>query len=329
MNSETETRETGRAVLSAGWSLHVKTIWNQLGMLVVLGLLCIFLSLLSPNFLEVSNIINVLKQISIIAILAAGMTFVILTGGIDLSVGSTLALSGVVSVLLSSKGYHPMLAMSAGIVIGMLAGALNGYLTAKMKLPSFIVTLGSYTYIRGLAYVISGGYPIVLQNEFFKFFGSGAILGIPTPIYIMFFIYAVSYYILKNTMFGRHVYAIGGNEQAARLTGLKVERTLIIVYSVSGFLAGLAGIVLAGRLFSGQPTAGIGFELDAIAAVILGGTSFTGGVGTIRGTIIGALIMGVLSNGLTLLDVSYYWQLVVKGAVIVLAVLLDRMRARG
>lgn len=308
--------------------LNIKELWNQYSTIVILVLMCVILSVLTPNFLEVNNLLNVLKQISIIAILAAGMTFVILTGGIDLSVGSTVALSGVISVMLSQQGVNAIIAMAAGVAIGVAAGFVNGYLTAKVKLPAFIVTLGSFTYIRGLAYVISAGYPIVLTDPLFKFFGAGDIVGIPTPIFIMAFIYVITFFVLKYTMFGRHVYAIGGNEEAASLTGIKVGATLIKVYVISGLLSGLAGVVLAGRLYSGQPTAGVGFELDAIAAVILGGTSFTGGVGTIRGTIIGALIMGVLSNGLTLLNVSYYWQLVIKGAVIILAVLLDRLRTK-
>nr|WP_240689474.1 ribose ABC transporter permease [Ammoniphilus sp. YIM 78166] len=296
--------------------------------MMILLLMCVVLSVLTPNFLEVNNLLNVLKQISIISILAAGMTFVILTGGIDLSVGSTVALSGVISVMLSQQGVHAIPAMSVGVMAGILAGFINGYLTAKAKLPAFIVTLGSFTYIRGIAYVLSAGYPIVLTDPLFKFFGSGTVLAIPTPVFIMALVYAIAFFILKYTMFGRHVYAIGGNEEAASLTGIKVGATLIKVYIISGLLAGLAGVVLAGRLYSGQPTAGVGFELDAIAAVILGGTSFAGGIGTIQGTIIGALIMGVLSNGLTLMDVNYYWQLVIKGGVIILAVLLDRLRSK-
>jgi ribose transport system permease protein len=304
-------------------------LWNRLGMIIILVLLCIVLSFIAPNFLEMTNILNVLKQVSIIAILAAGMTIVILTGGIDLSVGSIVALSGVISVMLSANGVNPFIAMLSGIGVGYVVGLINGFFTAKTKLPAFIVTLGSFTYVRGLAYVISGGYPIALQSEVFKFVGSGSIFGIPTPIYIMLFVYAVVYFVLKYTMFGRHIYAIGGNEEAARLTGIKVEKNLINVYSISGLLAGLGGVVLAGRLFSGQPTAGQMYELDAIAAVILGGTRFTGGVGKIQGTIIGVLIMGVISNGLTLMDVNYYWQLVVKGGVIVAAVLIDRLRGRS
>lgn len=308
--------------------VNVKELWNRYSTMMILLLMCVVLSFLTPNFLEVNNLLNVLKQISIIAILAAGMTFVILTGGIDLSVGSTVALSGVISVMLSQQGVNAIAAMAAGVAAGMVAGYVNGYLTAKTKLPAFIVTLGSFTYIRGIAYVLSAGYPIVLTDPLFKFFGSGTVLAIPTPVLIMVLVYAIAFFVLKYTMFGRHVYAIGGNEEAASLTGIKVTANLIKVYMISGLLSGLAGVVLAGRLYSGQPTAGVGFELDAIAAVILGGTSFTGGVGAIQGTIIGALIMGVLSNGLTLLDVSYYWQLVIKGGVIILAVLLDRLRTK-
>lgn len=306
----------------------MQQIFNQLGMLIILILLIIVMMAFAPNFTSTNNILNVLKQSSITAILAAGMTIVILTGGIDLSVGSTLALSGVVSVLLSNAGVPVALAMAAGIAIGCAAGAINGYFTAGPKLPPFIVTLGSMTYLRGLAYVITGGYPVVLASESFKFVGAGHILGIPTPIYVMTFVYITMFIVLKYTMFGRHVYAIGGNEEAARLSGIKVEKTLIFTYSISGLLAGAAGVVMASRLFSGQPMVGVGAELDAIAAVILGGTSFVGGFGRIQGTIIGVLIVAVLTNGMTLLNVDFYWQQVVKGLVIVAAVLLDRLRSR-
>ena len=325
--------DTNIATMSTGNKQAMRSklmyYWNQLGMLTILVLLCVLMAVFAPNFMEVTNVLNVLKQVSITAILAAGMTIVILTGGIDLSVGSTLALSSVLSVMLTNAGVNPVVSMAGGAAAGYAIGAINGYFTAAAKLPSFIVTLGSMTYVRGLAYVISGGYPIVLQNSTFKFVGAGYILGIPAPIYIMALVYIVMFFMLKYTMFGRHVYAIGGNEEAARLTGIKVEKTLIHVYSISGFLAGVAGVVMAGRLFSGQPMVGVGAELDAIAAVVLGGTSFVGGFGRIQGTIIGVLIMGVLTNGLTLLNVDYYWQLVVKGGVIVIAVLLDRLRSRS
>lgn len=302
--------------------------FDQLGMVIILFLLCVAMAIFAPHFLEVNNALNVLKQLSFTAILAAGMTIVILTGGIDLSVGSIVALSGVISVLSLNHGVNPIIAILLGIAVGIVAGFINGYLTAVPKLPSFIVTLGSMTYLRGLALVISGGYPMVLTNSTFKFLGAGSILGIPTPIYIMSLIYLIMFFVLKYTMFGRHVYAIGGNEEAARLTGIKVEKTLIKVYTISGLLAGLTGVVLAGRLFSGQPTAGMEYELQAIAAVILGGTSFVGGFGRIQGTLIGVLIIAVLNNGLTLLNVDSYWQKVVTGAVIVAAVLLDRLRTK-
>ncbi|WP_163531308.1 ABC transporter permease [Halobacillus ihumii] len=306
---------------------NLATLWNRLGMIIILILLCIVMTIMAPNFLEASNITNILKQVSVIAILAAGMTIVILTGGIDLSVGSIVALSGVVSVMASQAGINPFLAMILGMGVGYLIGFINGFFTAKIGLPAFIVTLGSMTYVRGLAYVSSGGYPVVLESSTFKFIGAGSILSIPTPIYIMLFVYVVMFLVLKYTMFGRHIYAIGGNEEAARLTGIKVKKTLVNVYSISGLLAGLGGVVLAGRLYSGQPTAGNMYELDAIAAVILGGSKLAGGVGKVQGTIIGVLIMGVITNGLTLMDVSYYWQLVVKGGVIVSAVLIDRLRS--
>jgi ribose transport system permease protein len=308
---------------------RLQQIFNQLGMLIILVMLIVVMMIFAPNFTDTSNILNVLKQSSITAILAAGMTIVILTGGIDLSVGSTLALSGVISVMLTNAGVPPVIAMFAGAGVGYVAGAINGYFTAVPKLPSFIVTLGSMTYLRGLAYVITGGYPVVLASDTFKFIGAGYILGIPTPIYVMALVYFVMFIMLKYTMFGRHIYAIGGNEEASRLTGIKVGRTLINVYSISGLLAGVAGVVMAGRLFSGQPMVGIGAELDAIAAVILGGTSFVGGFGRIQGTIIGVLIVAVLTNGMTLLNVDFYWQQVVKGLVIVIAVLLDRLRSRA
>lgn len=309
------------------YGLSIRKIWNQLGMLIVLVAICLVLAIFAPNFTDTGNILNILKQSSVNGILAAGMTLVILTGGIDLSVGSTIALSGVVSVLLSTHGVNPYIAMIAGIAVGHLAGWINGFLTARTKLPSFIVTLGSMTYIRGAAYVISGGLPTILVSDQFKFFGSGKVLSVPTPIYIMLGVYLVIFIMLKYTMFGRHIYAIGGNEEAARLTGIKVEKTLIKVYAISGLCAGLAGVVLAGRLISGQPNAGNMAELDAIAAVVLGGTSLAGGIGRIQMTIIGVLILGVIRNGLTLLNVSFFWQTVITGIVIVLAVLLDRLRS--
>ncbi len=302
--------------------------WQSLGMTVVLIVLCIIMAFLAPHFLTFRNVINVARQVSINAILAAGMTFVILTGGIDLSVGSALAVSGVVSVWLTTKsGLPPALAVLAGIAIGAVCGMLNGVLISKFKLSPFIVTLGALTYLRGFAYVTTGAYPIISDSLGFGFLGQGSVGFLPWPVIIALLMFVLGYIVLKRTVFGRRIYAIGGNEQAARLSGINVDRTLIWVYTISGICAGIAGIIFSARLLSAQPTGGDGYELDAIAAVILGGTSFTGGVGSIVGTAIGALIIGVLNNGLVLMDVPFFYQLIIKGAVIIVAILLDRIRS--
>jgi ribose transport system permease protein len=307
---------------------RIYRLWQQLGMALVLILLCIIMAIIAPHFLEVGNILNVARQVSINAVLAAGMTFVILTGGIDLSVGSALAVAGVLAVGLDASGVPSIFAVLGGLVAGALCGLLNGVLVAKTKLPSFIVTLGAMTYLRGLAYVTTGAYPLIKSNLGFGFLGGGLLGPIPVPVIIALLVYIVGYIILTRTTFGRHVYAIGGNEQAARLSGMRVDLNLIWVYVISGICAGIAGIIFAARLVSGQPTGGQGYELDAIAAVILGGTSFTGGQGSILGTLIGVFIIGVLNDGLVLMNVPFFYQLVIKGAVIVLAVLIDRFRSR-
>ena len=302
--------------------------WQSLGMTVVLIVLCIFMAFLAPHFLTFRNVINVARQVSINAILAAGMTFVILTGGIDLSVGSALAVAGVISVwLTTNSGLSPALAVLAGIAIGAVCGMLNGVLISKFKLSPFIVTLGALTYLRGFAYVTTGAYPIINENLGFGFLGQGSIGFLPWPVIIALLVFVIGYIVLKRTVFGRRIYAIGGNEQAARLSGMNVDWVLIWVYTISGMCAGIAGIIFSARLLSAQPTGGDGYELDAIAAVILGGTSFTGGVGSIVGTVIGALIIGVLNNGLVLMNVPFFYQLIIKGAVIIVAILLDRIRS--
>jgi len=308
---------------------RVYLLWQQLGMALVLIILCIIMSAIAPNFLDFRNLINVMRQVSINAILAAGMTFVILTGGIDLSVGSGLAVAGVISVWLSVKGVNPLFAVLAGIIIGGLCGLLNGLLIARLKLPAFIVTLGALTYLRGIAYVTTGAYPLIKTDLGFAFLGDGYLGPIPWPVVVAALVFILGYIVLTRTTFGRHIYAIGGNEQAARLSGINVDLNLIWVYTISGLCTGLAGIIFSARLLSGQPTGGNGYELDAIAAVILGGTSFVGGQGSIIGTLIGALIIGVLNNGLVLLDVPFFYQLIIKGAVIVIAVLIDRIRAQA
>ena len=299
------------------------------GMLPVLILICILFAVLTPNFLTENNIINVVRQASINIVLAAGMTFVILTGGIDLSVGSVLGLTAVMAVVVSLVPGFGWAAVPAALLTGLIIGVLTGVIIAYLGLPPFIVTLGTYTAIRGAAYLAAGGTTVINSNIGFAWIGNGYLGPIPWLVIIALLIIAVSAFILHGTVLGVHVYAVGGNPQAARLTGIPVSLVLIFVYGVSGLLSGLAGAMSASRLYSAQGQLGIGYELDAIAAVILGGTSFSGGIGNVFGTLVGALIIAVLNNGLTLLNVSFYWQLVIKGAVIVLAVTLDKLRTRG
>lgn len=275
-----------------------------------------------------SNILNVLRQVSINALIAFGMTFVILTGGIDLSVGSILALTGAVTAGMMASGVDPILAMLLGLFLGAVLGAINGVIIAKGKVAPFIATLATMTIYRGLTLVYTEGRPIsgLGDSMAFQMLGKGYFLGIPIPVVTMLVSFGILYFILKKTTFGRRVYAVGGNEEASVLSGINADRIKIYVYSLVGALAALASLILTSRLNSAQPTAGQMFELDAIAAVVLGGTSLTGGRGWIVGTLIGALIIGVLNNGLNLIGVSSFFQQVVKGAVILLAVLLDRKK---
>jgi len=288
-------------------------------------ILVIVLSFLSDYFFTVNNLLNIIRQVSIIAIMAFGMTFVILTGGIDLSVGSLLAVSAAVTAgLIINVGIFYLLVIPIGMLIGILLGGFSGLMVAKAKMPAFIVTLGMMTIARGLTLIYTDGRPISGFNEDFRFIGAGHIGGIPVPVIIMLIILFICYITLKKTPYGRYVYAIGGNEEAAKLSGINVDRIKMSVYALSGLLSAISGIILASRLNSAQPTAGSGYELDAIATVVLGGTSLSGGQGGVIGTIIGALIIGVLNNGLNLLNVSSFYQQVAKGAVILIAVYIDR-----
>lgn len=302
--------------------------WDRVGILLVLAVLIIFMSLVAPNFNRVDNLLNILRAISINAILAAGMTFVILTAGIDLSVGSTVAVSGVVAVLAAISGIPAPLAILIGMGAGALCGLINGALTAYLALAPFIVTLGMMTFLRGLAYTLTEGRPIVSSDLSFRLLGSGYWFGIPIPVYIMVLVYVVAWFLLERTSYGRHVYAVGGNSKAARLAGVKVERITASVYVIAGTCAGIAGLIFAARVISAQPTAGQGYELDAIAAVVLGGTSLAGGRGRIIGTLVGSAILGVLTTGLVLLNVPFFTQLLVKGAVIIFAVAIDSLKQR-
>jgi ribose transport system permease protein len=302
---------------------------QKLGPLIGLIVIVVILSILSSDFLTLNNIFNVLRQVSINALIAFGMTFVILTGGIDLSVGSILALSSAYTAGLLTNGTDPILAILVGLLAGTAMGAINGLIITKGKVAPFIATLATMTIYRGFTLVYTEGRPITGLSESvtFQMFGKGYFFGIPFPIITMIIAYFILYFLLRKTTFGRGIYAIGGNEEASRLSGLRVDRIKIGVYSLIGLLSALAGTTLASRLNSAQPTAGAAYELDAIAAVVLGGTSLSGGRGWIFGTLIGALIIGVLNNGLNLLNVSSFYQQVVKGGVILLAVILDRKKA--
>ena len=302
--------------------------WDRVGILMVLVALVLLMAIIAPNFNRVDNLLNIARAISINAILAAGMTVVILTGGIDLSVGSTVAVSGVVAVIAAIAGVPAPLAVLLGMAVGALCGLVNGWLTAYLALAPFIVTLGTMTFLRGLAYTITDGQPIVSSSLNFRDLGNGYVGPIPVPVIVMVVVYAVIWFVLERTRYGRHVYAVGGNAEAAKLAGVRVKRVITSVYVLAGACAGLAGVIFAARVISAQPTAGTGYELDAIAAVVLGGTSLAGGRGRIVGTLIGSIILGVLSTGLILMNVPFFTQLLIMGVVIILAVAIDSLKQR-
>ncbi len=304
-------------------------IMQKLGPFLGLIILVAIVSILNPAFLEPLNILNLLRQISINALIAFGMTFVILTGGIDLSVGAILALSSALTAGFIVSGMDPIFAIIVGSIIGAILGMVNGLLITKGKMAPFIATLATMTIFRGLTLVYTDGNPItgLGSNYAFQLFGRGYFLGIPVPAITMLLTFIVLWVLLHKTPFGRRTYAIGGNEKAALISGIKVPRVKILIYSLAGFMSALAGAILTSRLNSAQPTAGTSYELDAIAAVVLGGTSLSGGKGRIVGTLIGVLIIGVLNNGMNLLGVSSFYQSVVKGIVILIAVLLDRKKS--
>ena len=304
--------------------------WQRFGPLLGLATLFVALSFASPYFLTVDNLLNVLRQSSINAILALGQLMVIITAGIDLSIGSVVGVTSVVLAMLLVAGWHPFSACAAAVALGLSIGLLNGLLLTRLRLPHpFISTLGTMNVARGAALLLAGGVPISGLPLAFRGATGGNASGIPMPVIFAAAAYAAAHVFLTRTVWGRDLYAIGGNREAARLAGIPVERRLNLAYALSGFTAALAAIVLAGRMNSGFPLAGSGAELDAIAAAIIGGASFFGGVGTVGGTLIGALIIGFLRNGLNLLDVSAYWQMVVIGCVIVAAVFVDVLRQRG
>lgn len=327
MHTETTSRGVGARAGALG--VRAQGLLGQNGALIALVLLGAVMAVLSPVFLTPQNLLNVGVQAAVVAILAFGQTFVIVSAGIDLSVGSVAALAGIVTgYTASTAGLNPILAILLGLATGVLAGLISGALVAYGRLPAFIATLAMLSVARGLALVLSGGVPLA-QPPAVAWFGRTIGGWLPIPVLIMVVLGAVASFILNRTYTGRAMYAIGGNEEAARLSGINVARQKLVVYTLSGLFAGIAGILLTARLASAQPQSGFTFELDAIAAVVIGGASLSGGVGNASGTLIGALILGVLRNGLNLLNVSAFWQQVVIGAVIALAVMTDTLRRRG
>lgn len=304
---------------------YLKDNWGILAALVVIG---IFLQVYTNGiFLGSKNVMNVLRQVSINANLACGLTMIIILGGIDLSVGSGVALAGVITGgLIAFDGWAILPASLVGILVVTLIGAFNGFVISRTFIPPFVVTLATMNIARGAAYVYTNGQPIRIMDEAFTQIGMGYLGSIPLPVIYSTVFMIITAFILNKTRLGRHIYAVGGNREAARFAGIKINRVLQFAYTFSGLMAGVSGVVLAARMFSGQPTAGDGAEMDAIAATVLGGTSMMGGSGRIGGTLIGVLIIGVLSNGLNLMNVNSFWQYIVKGVVILLAVYVDVLK---
>ncbi|MDD2518751.1 MAG: ribose ABC transporter permease [Bacilli bacterium] len=305
----------------------VKDFLGKNTALVGLIVLILIITVIDINFIQISNLSNVLRQVSINGLIALGMTFVILTGGIDLSVGSIFALTGAVLTKMLLSGVDPVIAIILTLILGALLGLVNGVLISYGKLQAFIATLGTMTLYRGITRVFMDGRPITgFKSDLVNEIGRGYFLGIPIPTIILIIAIIIVAFILKKTIFGKEVYAVGGNETAARFSAININRVKMKVYTISGFLTTIASIILASRLNSTQPNAGMGYELDAIAAVVLGGTSLAGGRGRVFGTVVGILIIGFLNNGLNILGVTSFYQDVVKGVVILLAVLIDRKK---
>ena len=306
-----------------------RNLLHRFGLLLVILLVGLFLSLSTDSFMSVANLTNVARQVSINGILAVGVTFVLLTAGVDLSLGSVVALSGVACATFAHPGDHSVFVpIAVGLLTGAACGLVNGALVTLGGVAPFIVTLGMMTIARGLALIFSGGRPVAdMSNELTAL--AGDFVGIPIPVLCFAGVALAAWFFLRNFRLGRYIYAVGGNENAARAAGISITRVKLFAYGLCGLLTGLAGVVLAARITTGQPNAGQAYELDAIAAVVIGGTSLAGGVGTITGTLLGVLLIGVINNGLDLQGVSSYYQAVIKGVIIVGAVWLDRRQARS
>lgn len=321
------TKPSVSSTAPANWLVRMKrsTYFFPLAGLVAVSLVMI---LTTDNFFSSDNFLNIARQVSINAIIAIGMTCAILSGGIDLSVGAVMALSGTLMAGSMIAGVPPYAAIIIGLGVGLAFGLFNGFFVAYAGMPPIIVTLATMGIARGLGLIYTGGYPIDGLPDAFSFFGRGSVLGIQTPVVIMMIAFVLAYLLLNKTPIGRYIYAIGGNEEATRLSGVRVARYKLLIYSVSGFTCALAGLVLSSRLMSGQPNSGVGFEMDAIAAVVMGGTSIAGGRGSIIGTFIGALMLGVLNNGLNMMGVSPYVQNIIKGLIILFAIYISRERKK-
>ncbi|MBE6904907.1 MAG: ABC transporter permease [Ruminococcaceae bacterium] len=302
---------------------------KRYGIYLVLLILIIFFSIASKAFLHPNNLFNVARQISTLGIAAVGMTFALLLGGIDLSIGSQITLANIITAwLMVNAGASPVVSILAALLVSTAVGFLNGWVIANIHMPPLIVTLSTMTILEGLAYIISGGVPIFGFPESFAFIGQGYVGPIPVPVIIMVIVLLTGAFILNMTYFGRYFYAVGGNEEASKLSGINVKMVHCMAYTLSGFIAGLAGIVMLSRTNSGQPVAGKGFEFDVLTAVVLGGVSVSGGFGKISNVVAGVIILGVLNNGMVLMNASSYIQMVVKGSVLLLAVGFDCLQKR-
>ncbi|MBV9391120.1 MAG: ABC transporter permease [Verrucomicrobia bacterium] len=333
---------TAREAGSRQRSSHlIQSIFSKYGIFLIFAAMVLVASILSPAFVSSTNLINIVRQMSVVGLIALGVTGVIVSAGIDLSSGSVVGLTAVVAASLaqdpeySTPFYHglhvPLIVpVLAACLVGALIGLINGSLVAKAKIPPFIATLGTYTAVRGAAMLYTSGRPISDLTDQYNFIGQGDIFGIPVPIVILVVMAVITHILYARTKFGKYVYAIGGNEQAARVSGINTGLYKMLIYVYAAFLAGIAGLVVSSRIGSGQPGLGVGYELDAIAAAVIGGTSLSaGGIGTVAGTIVGALIIGVLNNILDLMNVSAYWQQIIKGCIIVGAVIIDQLKHRG
>ncbi len=316
-------------IAQAGTAGKVAEFARQFGIYIVLLCLLIFFTIASENFLVSQNLLNVARQVSMMGIAAVGFSFVLLLGGIDLSIGSVITLVNIVAAyLMVNSGLNPVLAVIAALVLSSAIGFANGWIIANIKMPSIIVTLAMMIIIEGVAYLICEGLPIYGFPESFAVIGQGYLGPVPIPVIIMLIVMGIGGFILRKTYFGRYFYAVGGNEEAAKLSGINVTRVKYLVYTLSGFFAGVAGVVILSRTNSGQVLSGKGFEFDVLTACVLGGVSVAGGVGKITNVLAGVLILGVLSNGLVLLDVSQFVQMVIKGSVLLIAVALDSLQNR-